>query len=233
MLVVAYAREAAADASGRECLKQARMCARLTRQFIARSVHNHQLLRMRAMQADPQRRAQVLSDLGGEAALLRWEARLKRARKRAIFRAAQARHQGQNGRGFSPVSSGQNPHKSSVLGREKTRFKSQFERYPNMFYDPCRLDRTGVFRLAAIRRVGLSLTAIQDRAAPRGVPRAGVLRREGRVRYLSGLRAPIPLTPRDLRLRVRGAAPGWGPPVRAASGGGGLGPYPSSAGKPP
>lgn len=242
-LIVVYARASSARGAGRACLKQARLCASLTRSLIARSVHNQRLERKQDMQASPARRAQVLRDLGGEVALTRWEARLERARKREIFRAAQARYQAQNSgqpsveneAAWRGAAAGPEARKSALLTRENWAHKHKLQqirknrdgRYPNLFYDPCRLDRSGVFRLAAIAR-GPRLTLASDHVA--GQRRTGVLRREarrrpirdGKVRYLSGLAAPIPLLPKDLRVRIGKDKPDWGPPLRAASGGGGV-----------
>lgn len=204
---------AAAQMSARDCLKQARLCASLTRSLIARSVHNQRLFRKKAMQANPVRRAQVLSDLGGEAALIRWEVRLERARKKAIFDAAKARYEARGAQALAPKPT----HKSTLLAVKKRAPKLKCERYPNLFHDPCKLDRSGVFRLAAIKRGARGVTPHRQE------PRAGVLRREGKVRARSGLYAPIALLPKDLRVRVREDLPEWPRPVNIAASGGAAG----------
>ena len=150
---------------GREVLRMSKQLGRAIQQLIQAEAHNWRVKTKAEMLMNAQWRARVLRDLGGEAALTRWERLSGHWRKPRDILNPHASPAQRRARAV-------NLEKAQLANRDK-RFKSGPKRkagndyHPNIVFDRVKVDMEGQFRLAPIMRQKIKIKA---QAAPSPTP---------------------------------------------------------------
>ena len=186
---------------GKDVLALSKRLKRMTGQWVKAKDHNDRLKTKLEMLLSPEWRARVLADLGGKAALTRWErmsGMLPRRVKDPLkphASLAQIRARAANLRKAKAAL--QSGLERRLRARERRRRLN--DAHPNIVFDKVKMDMEGQFRLAPVLRSVVRVKALHKRAETPEEREA----REERNAYIRSIKyrkaEPIPVWPFEFR----------------------------------